>query len=527
MAEWGKETVIIVHGTWAAPESGTRRWYQPSGEAPTCESFIAKLDAALQERGSPARCWAHGGQENQIFQWSGENSWIARTCAASALGDYVVGLQRKGWRCHIVAHSHGGNVVLEGLPQIMMAPGSNELLGKIVTLGTPFMDTMSPILKTARRETMILSVVSWTGFVFVTLGFLSVFRNHFLTHHDQGGAYQGWIPGYILDWASYVAMIFLFVSVVGLFVRRRNAHTGRPDFSVLANAEAQAQPSVLAISSRMDESWQILHHMQSLDNPLAVKSSLISYLFSALRLHISRNAEVARMKGAKSFSDLGFVGKLFVGFLHFDSFAVILFAVVTTLDPSFIHTLPDKENPGLSYFAYAFMLHYAYPFMVLSVLLWALYFTKPIWETFHSALSSAYRSCTRLVGSLSWAPAEIGTFMVRRKGWSILQRIATGHEDYRYQLPMIEQRPSYVPKNFIKYEDMAKGAEQRALAMRNAWISRHFGDESQAFSKMMVTAAQINSLLRIVEADRSLVHNAYYTDDECIARVADWISGKG
>ena len=92
--------------------------------------------------------------------------------------------------------------------------------------------------------------------------------------------------------------------------------------------------------------------------------------------------------------------------------------------------------------------------------------------------------------------------------------------------PTIEQRPSYVPESFIKYEDMPRGAEQRALAMRAAWISRHFGDESQAFPKMMVTAAQINSLLRIVEADRSLVHSAYYTDDECIARIADWISGK-
>lgn len=527
MAESAKETVIIVHGTWTAPESGTRRWYQPLGEAPPSEGFIAKLDAALQERGSSARCWAHGVQDNQIFQWSGENCWIARTCAASALVDYVVSLQRKGWRCHIVAHSHGGNIVLEALPQIVMAPGSNGLLGKIVTLGTPFMDTMSPLLKTARRESAVLNVVSWTGFVFVTLGFLIVFRNHFLMHHDQGEANQGWIPGYILDWVSYVAMIFLFVSVVGLFFRRRNEHTGRPDFSTLANAKAQTQPSLLAIGSQMDESWQILHHMQNLDNPLAIRSNLMGYLLSALLLHISRNAEVARLKGAKSFSDLGFVGKLFVGFLHFDSFAVILFAVVTTLNPPFIHTLPDKENPGMSYFAYAFMLHYAYPFMVVSVLLWTLYFTNPVWENFHSAFSSAYRWCTRLVGSLSWAPAEFGTFMVRRKGWSLLLRIATGHEDYRYQPPTIEQRPSYVPENFVKYEDMPRGAEQRALAMRAAWISRHFGDESKAFPKMMITAAQINSLLRIVEADRSLVHSAYYTDDECIARIADWISGKG
>ena len=80
---------------------------------------------------------------------------------------------------------------------------------------------------------------------------------------------------------------------------------------------------------------------------------------------------------------------------------------------------------------------------------------------------------------------------------------------------------------FIKYEDMPKGAEQRALAVRSTWICHHFGDVSQTFSKMIVTSADITSLLRTVEADQSLVHGAYYTDDECIARIADWISGKG
>lgn len=37
----------------------------------------------MQERCSPA----HDAQGNQIFQWSGETCWIARTRAVSALGD--------------------------------------------------------------------------------------------------------------------------------------------------------------------------------------------------------------------------------------------------------------------------------------------------------------------------------------------------------------------------------------------------------------------------------------------------------
>jgi hypothetical protein len=74
---------------------------------------------------------------------------------------------------------------------------------------------------------------------------------------------------------------------------------------------------------------------------------------------------------------------------------------------------------------------------------------------------------------------------------------------------------------------MPKGAEQRALDKRSAWITRHLGDLTQTFSKMAITSADISSLLRSVEEDQTLVHAAYYTDDECIARIADWIAGKG
>jgi hypothetical protein len=34
----------------------------------------------------------------------------------------------------------------------------------------------------------------------------------------------------------------------------------------------------------------------------------------------------------------------------------------------------------------------------------------------------------------------------------------------------------------------------------------------------------MTSLLKSVERDETLVHAAYYTDEECIARIADWIA---
>ena len=208
MDETAKETVIIVHGTWAAPEPEGSRWYQPVSSIPSAiAGFTAKLDAALQERGSPARCWAHCTQGNPIFQWSGQNSWIERTHAASALGHYVAKLRKEGWRCHILAHSHGGNVVVEALPQIITAPHSNGSPGTIVTLGTPFMDTMSPITKRGEQVGRILNVVSWIGFgiiMFVLLGYIY----YSVTMEKEG------VAGYFSDWKNDAALLILLLSII-------------------------------------------------------------------------------------------------------------------------------------------------------------------------------------------------------------------------------------------------------------------------------------------------------------------------
>ncbi|MGY4402841.1 hypothetical protein ACVIYL_003644 [Bradyrhizobium sp. USDA 3315] len=55
--ELPKETVIVVHGTWAALRPRTTNWWfrtvEAGGNAP---SFTAKLDEALEKRGSRARC---------------------------------------------------------------------------------------------------------------------------------------------------------------------------------------------------------------------------------------------------------------------------------------------------------------------------------------------------------------------------------------------------------------------------------------------------------------------------------------
>ena len=100
-----------------------------------------------------------------------------------------------------------------------------------------------------------------------------------------------------------------------------------------------------------------------------------------------------------------------------------------------------------------------------------------------------------------------------------------GLEGYPYRIPTIERRPSYVPQTFVRCENIPEVAERHALDERRAWIGRGLDDATQTFSA--VAPADIHSLLRKIAADPLLVHAAYYSDERCIARIADWIAGRG
>src|SRR6476659_8113672 len=109
-------------------------------------------------------------------------------------------------------------------------------------------------------------------------------------------------------------------------------------------------------------------------------------------------------------------------------------------------------------------------------------------------------------------PAEIVSYLVRLRGWSILQQLAFGLEGYRYVLPAVEKTPVYIPPGCLRYEDLPLAAEARALERRDQWIARNFGEATKTFSNLVVTASDITALLRTIENDLSLVHAAYYTD---------------
>ncbi len=129
-------TVIVVHGTFAGPERNPRvvvETHRPASRYLPNGAFCRRLDAIWTAHDAPWRCWAHGGAP---FLWSGANSWTDRVWAGNELGAYIKALMRQGWRCAVVAHSHGGNVLLHALERL--SDQERAQLGPVCFIGTPF-----------------------------------------------------------------------------------------------------------------------------------------------------------------------------------------------------------------------------------------------------------------------------------------------------------------------------------------------------------------------------------------------------
>ncbi|MET4801215.1 hypothetical protein [Bradyrhizobium sp. LB11.1] len=486
-----RETVIIVHGTFAAPEPGNIPWYHP-GDASAPEGFISKLDFALQRKGSQAKCWAHCPSDT-IFQWSGDNSWIARTQAASELAEYVGKLHARGWRCHIVAHSHGGNVLRQALPNIIVSLGPNQTLGKFVTIGTPFIDTSSPMRERVQRATnnsIEIGQASWRALCLLA--------------------------------AILTAPVGLFVLLILVIISRGIRQTKKPSSGSLDAFWAQSGQVgsflnsitttggiLLALGSPKDEAWQILHHIRSLEDPIAVKTGIFKYIISSLGGRISLSENLARIGGAKSFFDLPAAEKpiffcvhAVFGFLLAVVCGFVVFPEFSLKDPSVLLIIGGSIGliPLVAAAATALFGHH-----------------------FHSSLWSPLRWCWYRVSCLKIIPRQMLTYGIRRSAWAVLQAMTMGLEGYQLRLPAVEREPP-LRSDLWLYEDIPKAVEERALARRGDWIRHNLSVISETFSSAVITQDDLNLLLRQIEADQSLVHAAYYTDGECIARIADWIA---
>ena len=574
-----KETVILVHGTWSGATPERSHWYEPSVAAEAERAFTRRLDEQLAANGSTARCWAHCASDaGRIFSWTGSNQWTDRAHAAGQLADYVSNLQNDGWKCHVVAHSHGGNVLVDALPRIAESTGCfRGINGSVVTLGTPFIDSMRPIITRRdrrRRRHRIVAIVCY-ALVFALLALNLYVNVDQYGFWDQSSLLIGGTTG--------------LLALAGLVLLARRWRKGPSvSFSTALNKRASDRPFVLAISSPMDEAWQLLHHIRSIANPFAPGTGLLIYLRQQRAKTSRRIAEVDRILGASNFIDQslplkfialltyatlviltgllfnsaiseyrawqpeheqrrflseyakshGFEAKLFDELRRSaDSFSDVYARVKegfkpaaaaewarTRTDAAAVRKWKEVDRQrmwegvsGLATASAAVLALWFISFAALSLLLGS---------NFYSAMGSPARYVRRQLRAVAAVPASIGTYIAKVRGWPLIQEMAFGLENYPFELPRAEFAPAGLGAQHVRLELLPETVLDRILSARSNWFHRNFGEITQLLSKMALSAADISFLFQLIERDSSLVHGAYYTDDECVARIAEWIAGQ-
>jgi hypothetical protein len=111
--------VILVHGTWNAPVEGERHWtVLGPGQG---SNLASKLNDGLEQRGLSRAVGRRANDVDTSFKWSGENNHAARIEAGRSLFALIKDIETQDPRAriHIVAHSHGGNVVLEAIERYL------------------------------------------------------------------------------------------------------------------------------------------------------------------------------------------------------------------------------------------------------------------------------------------------------------------------------------------------------------------------------------------------------------------------
>lgn len=481
-----RETIILVHGTFAAPKAGApggerAQWYQRNSD------FVRRLDARLAELGSPARCWAHlppdGGK---IFSWSGENTWIARAAAARDLNALLSELiDNKGWRCHLIAHSHGGTVLLEALSAASELGLWDWRHGYLVTMGTPVIETFPTrgsqrfgVFRVALLSLMSYAALALAAFCF---GWLS------------WPGFSAWIAAAPLTW-TIVAGVLLAGLVAWGFL------WGALAFGlVLGLATSRLSPEwkrLLIMNSKHDEAFQLLSRIVPMKNPFARKSA------------VSRSESLrAWWQANRSLFSL-------VDNLRFPtrSYAALVYLVLFAAGGVALLALPADDivtalRAGYGVFA---------ALLLLITLSEGSAFARVVYapgRLLYFMLTLAASAFFSLVG-----------FVVRCFAWSQLQRHALGTAGFPFATRPVSTTPQWVGDDFYEYKPLSDAVVERALASRNQGIGSSVDLITDFLAHGDMSFDSIDLVLKRIVSDTTLVHAAYYTDPDAIEDVAQWLA---
>lgn len=118
--------LLTVHGTFAGSlENEGKHWWQRGSQ------FAGRLQSGIA---------AKTGVTPQVlpFHWAGTNSEFDRMIAGRRLAAVMRHLEKKKRPYHLLAHSHGGNVIVEAVSRFTRIGRKKKFLQSVTTFGTPY-----------------------------------------------------------------------------------------------------------------------------------------------------------------------------------------------------------------------------------------------------------------------------------------------------------------------------------------------------------------------------------------------------
>jgi hypothetical protein len=502
-APGGRETVILVHGTFAAPKKrGAPQWYQPGS------AFIAALDAQLAIRGSTARCWSHVGDRAKgspdIFSWSGENHWLAREQAARALAAELDRLVTNGWRCHIVAHSHGGNVVIEALRKVMRTtdPGLADswAAGSIVTMGTPFMTQrlafhpMLPEFSLDSEDEGFSGLIAWgartAGLIAAFFAVIAVALR--LTGFDP-------LSSGISLWNWKVAVAVLVVVPVSIALGLAILAGRILNIKAIGAASFNQTHRMLVISSVHDEAWQVLNGLlappsrpASPTRPESHSDETISLPFlTRLRTTIV-GADLAANPGRS---------------LRIDAAVWTPVAVLLGL----FRWMPTVATGLLPYVAVGYVAFFVTGFVGISY-------------GMRAAVMFPLRALRALVLGGRFVAGEIVFRFVRRSAIPLIRMKAAGLDYFPNTWPGVSRTPSGVDPSFFEFHEVDEEQMRDVGRHRDASVGNALSAILSMFDRYGFGSAEVNALLAEIARNTTLCHAHYYMSASCIGQISEWLA---
>ena len=501
------ETVIIVHGTFDRPRAGKIAWYQPGG------TFCISLDKELEKLGSSARCWAHvTSGELPPFHWDGGNSFESRQIASAWLQAYHNCARRLGWRCHFVCHSHGGNVLVRSLQNHIDNEAANwrnerwygKYLGEIVCLGTPFLDMTNlarywyygryidfhDLFRSGKQFGILgLAIAAYTYYAFAGLGVASFWALIALA-----------VVSFFLSLRSlFGGLGNKLIEKLNPYSRRRPAHQ-TPLLAKSSGDRLLPQTHLLAINSVHDEALALLrafqpHSIKVARSKLTLGSTIRRTRRRFRRRFSHRRAALLRRWFKRSPYSLERRQKIAVSFSRHS--LSVLFLCLAAL----VYVAWGKAWEGVAVAAAAafalWITIVADGRTLTSALL-------PLWRAFAKFFSDfCFR---RIIAPLFYRHTRGKVF-----GLNDLSAPGTSLE--------VSQTPDWLLRGFCRYDPLDEQVEIDQLDKRSHW----FDDVVLKMATVNVATDDIGSILLAIAADKTLIHNSYYTDSRVIGRIAKFI----